>query len=180
MRQSSHAGFTLVELMIVVAIFSVLLAVAGTAYRKYMDSGRTAEVYAMLGELRSKEEAFRAENATYLGDTVDENDFYPVLLAAGEPAAKTWAGAATPAYWTNLGVNPGKAQLYCGYVVIAGPGGAWNNAGTNGKNIFNNTAPAVPWWYANATCDNDGRGAPNATFTTSSATTTVVTLNEHK
>jgi prepilin-type N-terminal cleavage/methylation domain-containing protein len=181
MRRSSHrrSGFTLVELMIVVAIFSVLMAVAGTAYRKYMDSGRTAEVYAMMGELRSKEEAYRAENSTYIGDTVDENNLFPALLAAGEPAAKVWT-TSTPAYWTTLGINPSKAQLYCGYVVIAGPAGGWNNAGTNGKNIFNNVAPTIPWWYVNAACDNDGQGAPNATFTTSSATTSVVVLNEHK
>src|SRR5262245_35290477 len=86
MRRSPEIGFTLVELMIVVAILTVLVAVAGTAYRKYMDAGRTAEVYGMLGEFRAKEEAYRAENGVYLStSTTGETDFYPALLGSGEP-----------------------------------------------------------------------------------------------
>src|SRR5689334_15595927 len=129
MSRRHQIGFTLVELMIVVAIIGVLAVIAGTAYRKYMDSGRSAEVYAMFGEIRAKEEAYRAEYSTYLATSSSnsETDFYPVLLGAGsEPKAKTWKAGA-PTTWTSttgptLGLNPTRTQLYCGYVVLTGDG----------------------------------------------------------
>src|SRR4051812_17170858 len=117
-----EVGFTLVELMIVVAIIGVLAVVAGTAYRRYMDSGRTAEVMAMLGEIRGREEAYKAEYAGYLSTDTAETKFYPALLAKGkEPSAKNWnVSGSVPTGWTTLGLNPGKYSLYCGYVAIAG------------------------------------------------------------
>jgi prepilin-type N-terminal cleavage/methylation domain-containing protein len=183
-------GFTLVELMIVVTIVGVLAVIAGTAYRKYMDSTRTAEVYAMFGEFRGKEEAYRAETSRYVTTTtVGELDYYPALLATGlEPKAKFWGPpqVVPPASWTTLGINPGKTQLYCGYVAISGAGGTWGAfAGTMGQKFMSSgaaggPAPATPWWYMNASCDNDGNATLNATFTTSSSTTTVYAANEHK
>jgi prepilin-type N-terminal cleavage/methylation domain-containing protein len=174
-----RAGFTLVELMIVVAIVGVLAVVAGSAYRKYMDAGRQAEVYAMMGELRSKEEAYRAEFNTYYSTGVDETDRWPVLgtTAGSEPKPKTvWPHA----QWSTLGLNPGRNQLYCGYVALAGAAGALP-PGQKGKDIFNNIAPTAAYWYAVAMCDNDsdGNASHNATFVTSSATSVVVGQNEH-
>ena len=182
-------AFTLVELMIVVAIVGVLAVVAGTAYRKYMDSNRTSEVMAMLGEFRAKEEAYRAENNAYLSTGATETSFFPALQAAGEPVAKTVVGA--PSTWTNnagtpmLGINPTRAQLYCGYVAIAGAPNAWGAAGVAGKAVLDPTGggatpPGVAWWYVNASCDNDGNSAVNATWVTASTSTSVVSQNEHK
>jgi prepilin-type N-terminal cleavage/methylation domain-containing protein len=185
----SRRGFTLVELMIVVAIVGVLAVVAGTAYRKYMDAGRTAEVYAVMGEFRGKEEAYRAESSTYVSTTaIGETDFYPALLATGlEPKAKFWnIVGTTPPGWTTLGINPGKTQLFCGYVAVSGQAGSWGAlAGSLGQQLWNSGAangppPTTPWWYVNASCDNDGNAAVNATFITSSSTTTVHAENEHK
>lgn len=183
MSQRSR-GFTLVELMIVVAIISVLAVVAGTAYRRYMDAGRSAEVYATMGEFRNKEEAYRAEFSQYASTGPDESvtSFYPVLLGKGvEPHPKTVAPL--PAAWTTLGINPGRSQLYCGYVAISGAAGTMVT-GARGSLVFSQYAsstPTTPWWYVVATCDNDSDGnvAHNAYFTTSSSSTVVVTENEH-
>jgi prepilin-type N-terminal cleavage/methylation domain-containing protein len=175
-----NSGFTLVELMIVVAIVGVLAVVAGTAYRRYMDAGRVAEVNAMIGEFRVKEEAYKAEAGVYLATTtVGETDYWPVLQASGEPKLKFYTPA--PASWTTLGLQPPRQQMYCGYVVVAGPGGAWPaTAGTLGKALWNNAAPALPFFYVNASCDNDGNPAVNSTFTAGSVSTVVVSKNEHK
>ena len=156
LRLRKH-GFTLVELMIVVAIIGVLAVVAGTAYRRYMDSGRTAEAMAMLGEIRAKEEAYRAEFSSYTGN---------------------WA------FWQALGINPGKQQLYCGYIVNSGLANV-AVTGTMGSDLIktNNNGsatPATPWWYAIAMCDNDGKSGTNATFATAYDTTVVSAQNEHK
>jgi prepilin-type N-terminal cleavage/methylation domain-containing protein len=182
-------GFTLIELMIVVVIIAVLAAVAIPAYRKYSDSGRTAEAMAMLGEFRAKEEAYRAENNTYLSTDVNEATYYPVLgnCASGStepcpktiPTASSWSSTPPLDKWLALGITPNHTQLYCGYVAIAGTAGAWGNAGTDGKNMFSNVAPTVNWYYLHASCDNNSSKSQNTTYTTAMNTTSIFTQNDH-
>ena len=173
--------------MIVVAIIGVLAVIAGTAYRKYADRARASEVYAMFGEIRAKQEAYRAENSVYCATSAtttatcasgNEDTFFPALLASGEPKAKVWTGA--PAGWTLLGLNPGRSQLYCGYVAVAGGPNStdWGNAGTRGKALYANTQPTTPWWYMSAACDNDGNSTTNTTYTSAMNTSSVVVINE--
>jgi prepilin-type N-terminal cleavage/methylation domain-containing protein len=189
-RRVRDAGFTLVELMIVVAIVGVLAVIAGTAYRKYGARARAAEVYAMFGEIRAKEEAFRAEFSyfcttaatvnppTLAGCTGgDENTFYPALLSSNEPKAKAWRAGAPVGWKDLLGINPAKDQLYCGYAVVAGGAADFAAAGARGAAMFS-TAPTGVWWYASAACDNDGQNAVNVTFTTAQNTTQVSVINE--
>jgi type IV pilus assembly protein PilE len=175
MRSVRLRGFTLVELMIVVTIVGVLSTLAVIAFGKYRIAGRRAEVYSLFGEIRTKEEAYRSEFSSYLGTDVAETNFYPVP----NNTPQTWSPPAGGP-WTQLGVNPGRSQVYCGYVVIAGTPGVTGNAGARGLAWFNNggNAPSTQWWYANASCDNDGKPATtNAEWTTSMDNTSVLETN---
>ena len=58
-------GFTLIELMIVVAIIAILAAVAYPSYRDYMLRGRIAEGTAGLQTLRADMERHYQNNRTY-------------------------------------------------------------------------------------------------------------------
>ncbi|MCL4316407.1 MAG: prepilin-type N-terminal cleavage/methylation domain-containing protein [Gammaproteobacteria bacterium] len=65
--KKQHLGFTLIELMIVVAIVGLLAAIA---YPSYMDSvrkGRRAEAITALYQIQLAQEKWRANNSTYTG-----------------------------------------------------------------------------------------------------------------
>jgi len=58
-------GFTLIELMIAVAIVAIITAVALPAYRDYVIRGKLADAYNTLASQRVKMEQFYQDNRTY-------------------------------------------------------------------------------------------------------------------
>jgi prepilin-type N-terminal cleavage/methylation domain-containing protein len=187
MMRRRQSGFTLIEMIIVVVIIAVLAAIAIPSFRKYLDSGRQAEAMAVLGELRNREEAYRAEFGSYWPTTgTSETTLFPTIggCQSGqvEPCPKvvsTRLGVTPPAWWTSLGINPQKEQLYCGYVAVAGLGGS-APTGTIGLQQLGSAVQASPWWYAIAICDNNRNVSNNTTYATAFNTTVVSTQNEHQ
>jgi len=59
-------GFTLIELMIVVAIIAILAAIAIPQYKKFQAKAKAAEAKTNLGAIASCEEAYHAENDVYV------------------------------------------------------------------------------------------------------------------
>ena len=60
-------GFTLIEVMITVAIVGILLAVAIPAYSDYVTRGRLSEAFTALGGAQPAAEQFWSNNRTYAG-----------------------------------------------------------------------------------------------------------------
>jgi type IV pilus assembly protein PilE len=60
-------GFTLIELMITIAIISILAAVALPAYNDYVTRGKLAEAFNGLGDFRVRMEQFYQDNRRYDG-----------------------------------------------------------------------------------------------------------------
>src|SRR5690606_8352159 len=61
----NNKGFSLVELMVVVAIIGILASVAVPSVNKYMAKSRQSEAKTNLGSLYSAEKAFAAEYTRY-------------------------------------------------------------------------------------------------------------------
>lgn len=61
----SVSGFTLVELMIVVAILAILSAIAVPAYGRYVERARRAQAAGVISDMQLRLERWRADNPTY-------------------------------------------------------------------------------------------------------------------
>ena len=107
-RTSRAAGFTLVELMVVVVIAAILLSIAVPAYTSQIRKSRRTEARTALLDLASREERFFSTSAAYTNSAANlgyaafpapvGSNYYqlgaPVLNAAGAPP--TFTVTATP------------------------------------------------------------------------------------
>ncbi|MDE2598851.1 MAG: prepilin-type N-terminal cleavage/methylation domain-containing protein [Rhodocyclaceae bacterium] len=64
-------GFTLIELMIVIAIIGILSAIAVPMYNQYILESRMVEAPATLADIRVRAEQYFADNRTYVGFAAD-------------------------------------------------------------------------------------------------------------
>lgn len=64
-RSCRVAGFTLVELMIAVAVAGVLSAAAVPSFEGHLQRARRADVLASMMQIQSAQERFRGNNASY-------------------------------------------------------------------------------------------------------------------
>jgi len=63
--RSRLAGFTLIELMITVAIVGILAAVAMPSYKNYIRRGQQPEAFNALSDYRTKMEQYYQDNRNY-------------------------------------------------------------------------------------------------------------------
>lgn len=91
-------GFTLIELMIVVAILAIIAAVAMPAYNNQVDKTRRADAKTALLSAAQQIERCFTRNNSYAGCTVDAaspDGFYNVAFSEG-PAATSFTLRAVP------------------------------------------------------------------------------------
>lgn len=65
-KNSSYRGFTLIELMIVVAIIGILAAIAIPNFIRYQLRSKTSEAKTVNGGIKTSQESFRAEYDSYV------------------------------------------------------------------------------------------------------------------
>jgi type IV pilus assembly protein PilE len=62
-----HSGFTLIEMLITMAVIAILAAVALPSYTAYVTRSKIAEATMNLGAMRTKMEQYFQDNRTYVG-----------------------------------------------------------------------------------------------------------------
>lgn len=65
LRTFPMAGFTMIELMIVVAIVTILASIALPAYQDYIRRSQVSEAFAELSSLRTSLEQYYQDNRSY-------------------------------------------------------------------------------------------------------------------
>lgn len=127
-------GFSLLELMIVVAIIVILTIIAVPNYRKFIAKSKRAECYVNLAALATAQEMYHAEHGTYTNKLQGPD---------------------------SLGFAPmGNAVYSYGF---AGAPGTNSTVGTGGKGIAMPSIAQVTLqgFVAAAVADIDGDGSPD-------------------
>jgi len=149
------AGFTLIELMIVVAIVAILATVAFPAYTSYIRRGQMQEAFTNLADYSIKLEQYYEDNKNY-GATSG-------TTCATATTANAWNGFAPTgaAYFTFSCVMANSGQSFT--VTATGSGGAVSggnyiytidSAGNKATTKFAGTTVALSCWASrSAACD---------------------------
>ena len=132
--RKSNKGFTLVELIIVIAIIAVLTAVAAPQYLKYVDQGRwsvdqdNAQIYLAAVQTAAADEEYTVADGTYV---FNASGFAAGTAASGDAAKNLVNYCADMGIDTTLKVtNKGKAtDMDTFTITVAGNSitGKWEN-----------------------------------------------------
>jgi type IV pilus assembly protein PilE len=79
---SRASGFTLIELMITVAVVTILAAIAFPSYSLFMKKSRRGDAEATLMDIAQREQQYLLDTRTYAPDVVTLNTTIPVDVSA--------------------------------------------------------------------------------------------------
>jgi len=164
-RRASR-GFTLVEMMIVVAIVGVLATLAVVGYRKLVQSSHVSEATGMVQNIRVAQEGYHSETQQYAQVDAALNDYYPAAPVYEQVTA--WGGPCgncAGVSWSALPIHVDGPVMF-GYATVAGLAGNAPPASVtvNGSQLVFPVAPTTDWYIIAATADLDGNSTePNNT-----------------
>ncbi|PCJ34959.1 MAG: pilus assembly protein [Cellvibrionales bacterium] len=116
-RCRASRGFTLIELMIVVAIVSILAAIAYPSYQNAIRTARRADAMDAVLSLQNSLEKWRANHVSYAADAGDPDDAYADSIGAQVAAGSVGghyslalAGAGPTAYTLTVTAQGSQAD----------------------------------------------------------------------
>ena len=102
----AQKGFTLIELMVVVAIIGILASIAIPSYSEYVNRARASEATSALAQMRIRMEHYFQDNRTYLGGPcaapTGTNTTFFAFSCSAAPTATTYTLAANGVAGTTM------------------------------------------------------------------------------
>lgn len=136
-RRLSEPGFTLIELMIAVAVVAILAAIAIPSYNRYVLRSNRSAAESVMMDIASAQERYMIDNRSYaasttalgytLPDTVSSNYKIDTAPVAGPPPGFTVT--ATPIGTVQVG------DTWCNVLTYS----------SDGTKAANGTTPATCW-----------------------------------
>jgi prepilin-type N-terminal cleavage/methylation domain-containing protein len=152
-----EAGFTLLELMVTVAVIAILAAIAlPSFFGETRKAKASAEVQPLFNDIRVRLEQYLQEHGSYPTSPADGET---ALVPAGAPGTTKVALdlPSAPAEWNVLKLRTsGDDKVGCRYAWVTG--GPTTAIGAQAA-AFLFTRPASDWYYLVAKCDMDNSGA---------------------
>jgi prepilin-type N-terminal cleavage/methylation domain-containing protein len=110
-RHRSSRGFTLIELMVTVAIVAILAAIAIPAYRNYVIRGELVDATQGLAALRANMERYFQDNRTYIGTAPFPNPCSAAYTVGKFTITCVTSPGPPPTFTATATGSPGTAEL---------------------------------------------------------------------
>jgi len=149
----NHKGFTLVELMIVVAIIGILAAIAIPNFLNFRLKAKTSEAKSNLGAIRSTQVAYYAEWNSYVGNQA----LTPVASRGGNANKVAWI---TTTRFSILGFAP-EGNVYFSYSLNGGDYPVTSDGfDANAVGDLDADGNTSDFWVSNVSTELTSSGAP--------------------
>lgn len=121
MRRAANRGFTLIELMITVAVVGILAAVAYPSYTQYVVRAKRSAAQSFMHSVANKQEQYMLDRRSYAADLATLNVSAPADVTANYAITVTSDMTTTPPSYL-VTATPIGAQLtndtQCGTLTI--------------------------------------------------------------